>query len=777
MYEIRQFNPTFYILLALGLTGFCYAVGSPVVWVGSMLVVGFNYWLLHSGRLRAMPGILSTLLMFGVVVVVGQRVVADPSQSIITVGQGLVLYQLLLLFGPRHSRTIGYLFILSLLLMVAGAISTEKLLFGIIFIVYIVLALYASLLFHLKNETELARRHVSLPAELARQQMKRSDYVELGRSMRLLTLLMAVVAIGSGVITFIFFPRGVGQGLLGQLNLKPAQALTGFSEQVSLGSVAQISQSREVVGYISITRDDKPVPAGGPLYLRGLTYEEYSGEGRGAGATAVRVVPWQWLRQTRESLANSILIQRNDTELADDAVPSNVQVLEEHIRLQPTMSRVLFVPPGLTRIRTDSVRDRELRATFYQSDQTIQLSEALNQPLSYTCTFNGVLDNGKATDPAPRRTSSISPQIQKFAIRPEVSGRDDAGKALLSQRDTQHYGSSPVDLRIAQAMSNYLRSNFTYTLDLTDTSRAPNTDPIVAFLYDYRRGHCEYFAGAMTLMLQSVGVPARLVTGFVCQEFNPMIGAAGSHVVRQSDAHAWVEVADPDQPGRWISFDPTSSREAGSGVRSDTLWQRARRLIDFFEFSWATSVVAYDRDTRDSVVSKVESAMVNTGINTQSRVWDIFSTFKSRDFSFISPGFVTALIGLMLVGAAGFVGYFIFERLKLRRKARRIGLDSLTSADQRRLARQLAFLDEFLLRLERAGIRRQSWQTAGEFARSLTFLPTASYESGLRLVKIYYKVRFGGRQLEPAQTKRLSRVVEGLDLPQTIPSNLQPGMR
>jgi hypothetical protein len=116
------------------------------------------------------------------------------------------------------------------------------------------------------------------------------------------------------------------------------------------------------------------------------------------------------------------------------------------------------------------------------------------------------------------------------------------------------------------------------------------------------------------------------------------------------------------------------------------------------------------------------------------------------------------------------VGYFVFERLKLARKARRIGLDSLRSADQRRLARQLTFIDEFLLRLERAGIRRKSWQTAGEFARSLTFLPTDSYEAGLRLSKIYYAVRFGGRELEPAQTRRLLRVVERLALPETGPT-------
>jgi hypothetical protein len=61
----------------------------------------------------------------------------------------------------------------------------------------------------------------------------------------------------------------------------------------------------------------------------------------------------------------------------------------------------------------------------------------------------------------------------------------------------------------------HLRSAFTYTLDLTDAAKLKrDEDPMVAFLYDLKRGHCEYFAGAMTLMCQSLGMHERVVIGF-----------------------------------------------------------------------------------------------------------------------------------------------------------------------------------------------------------------------------------------------------------------------
>src|SRR4029078_13290968 len=101
--------------------------------------------------------------------------------------------------------------------------------------------------------------------------------------------------------------------------------------------------------------------------------------------------------------------------------------------------------------------------------------------------------------------------------------------------------------------------------------RVMDRDPVVAFLYDLKRGHCEYFAGAMTLMCQSLGLQARLVVGFKCDEYN---GMTHSYVVRQSHAHAWVEVLN--DKFEWVSFDPTTGREL-TAARRTGVWSRLKQ--------------------------------------------------------------------------------------------------------------------------------------------------------------------------------------------------------
>src|SRR5581483_6937368 len=101
----------------------------------------------------------------------------------------------------------------------------------------------------------------------------------------------------------------------------------------------------------------------------------------------------------------------------------------------------------------------------------------------------------------------------------------------------------------AVAIQDYLCHNFGYTLDplAIDVS-----DPIGSFLFKSRRGYCEYFAAAMTVMLRSLNIPARLVNGFQTGTYNRV---GKDFVVRARDAHSWVEVYFP-QYG-WIPFDPT----------------------------------------------------------------------------------------------------------------------------------------------------------------------------------------------------------------------------
>jgi hypothetical protein len=100
------------------------------------------------------------------------------------------------------------------------------------------------------------------------------------------------------------------------------------------------------------------------------------------------------------------------------------------------------------------------------------------------------------------------------------------------------------------AIEEYLRSNYEYLIE--SPVPPPGQDAVDHFLFDAKVGFCEQFASATAVMLRTLGIPARVVTGYTPGSRNPF---TGYYEVRASDAHAWIEVWFP-QFG-WYEFDPT----------------------------------------------------------------------------------------------------------------------------------------------------------------------------------------------------------------------------
>jgi hypothetical protein len=98
-------------------------------------------------------------------------------------------------------------------------------------------------------------------------------------------------------------------------------------------------------------------------------------------------------------------------------------------------------------------------------------------------------------------------------------------------------------------IAEILRTKYKYALEF---SRDPEADPVADFLHREQRGHCEYFASAMTLLARSAQVPARMVAGYRVSEWNPV---GQYHIVRSRNAHAWTEVY---YGGQWHTVDATA---------------------------------------------------------------------------------------------------------------------------------------------------------------------------------------------------------------------------
>lgn len=101
-----------------------------------------------------------------------------------------------------------------------------------------------------------------------------------------------------------------------------------------------------------------------------------------------------------------------------------------------------------------------------------------------------------------------------------------------------------------EAVQGWLRANTEYDLDIPPDP--PGVDAVDHFLFERRRGYCEQIASSMVVLLRSLGIPSRLVTGYGPGSRNPFTGYFD---VRGSDAHAWVEVLYPRSG--WVAYDPT----------------------------------------------------------------------------------------------------------------------------------------------------------------------------------------------------------------------------
>ncbi|MEL7237362.1 MAG: DUF3488 and transglutaminase-like domain-containing protein [Planctomycetota bacterium] len=841
MYDIRQFKPALYLMVLTGLTAFSVASGRPGLWIVMIALVVVNAWLVYTGRLRPLPRAVSGAIVLALGVWVGVSI-AQGELPIGPIATFLAATIGVKLFEQRVNRDYGQIIVLSLLLVVAGTMESQELRPSIIVMIYLVLAVYCSLLFHLKVETDAAREAMGLSDDSPIDEFKlRQDQRRLSSSMRRLTMVLGTAAVVSAAVVFLAFPRGPRERFLGSRQFTTAQAVTGFSGQVNFQDIARINQNEEVVGYVELLRNGVAARNGETIYLRGNTMDRYIADPDAADR-------WTWQRSDVLAPATPLIRAGRTYDMPAPRV-SNGIVLEQRIELEPTGVDMLFGMAGTFTMRSDE----ELRVDFYPSDGTmVVVGRPVAERRSYTLWGDGVVptpirpvpdfseerlramptrellpliqlselrdrvelqrldtlgeidlsamspDQRVATwksrlgtpwggiyprNPlhadANRALNSLTedfyqhpPQpvaeaIKAFALDPEVTGYDDEGEPLALKR-IQRAGTTEYDERLARRIDQYLRREFRYTLDLTDVRPSDDLDPMGWFVGDTGQlGHCEYFAGSMALACQALGIPARVVVGFKVDEFNPRLG---KFVVRQSHAHAWVEVLT--ERG-WVRFDPTTSRLADSNFTRDTgLMATLWNWVEYVEYTWANRIVGYDQDRQSALGQELNQRVLAEGgsdIGLLERLrrstWDRFVAWLDGQNLYVYSAYVMAwviFIGVVIALAA--ISYFIYERWRLRNRLKRIGLTNLPASRARRLARQLAFYDDMVRLLERRGYRRRPSQTPREFAASLDTLPTRASELVAGLTDVFYRVRYGSGRLPGKRRRRLDRSLEELEV-------------
>jgi hypothetical protein len=293
----------------------------------------------------------------------------------------------------------------------------------------------------------------------------------------------------------------------------------------------------------------------------------------------------------------------------------------------------------------------------------------------------------------------------------------------------------------ARSIEKYFQTQFGYTTDLLSES-VP--DPLAYFLFERRKGHCEYFSSAMAVMLRAVNVPARIANGFQSGEYNPLTGWT---VIRASDAHSWVEAW---VPGRgWTTFDPTPPSARTPGL---SFIGRFGLYMDAAETFWHEWVLNYNRDRQLVLASRVESGGRDFGFRWMTGVRERFQAVKASTVAAAKHwGIPAILVVLLLVTVRRFgPGVLRWWRTARRvREARRGGA----------LASDATLLYQRMLRiLRRRGFEKPAWSTPAEFANCLP--PSATSALVSEFTTAYHDLRFGGN---PAAAPRMVELLVQLE--------------
>jgi hypothetical protein len=141
---------------------------------------------------------------------------------------------------------------------------------------------------------------------------------------------------------------------------------------------------------------------------------------------------------------------------------------------------------------------------------------------------------------------------------------------------------------VAERLLAHFSRGYTYSLQVpTDPG-----DPLESFLLRHRTGYCEYFASGLAVMLRAVGIPARVVSGYLGGEYVP---AGGYYLVTQACAHAWVEAY---LGGAWVRLDPTPSSGDPGRTFAARRAGRPRLWLDSLRMRWNSWIVQFDAESQ-----------------------------------------------------------------------------------------------------------------------------------------------------------------------------------
>jgi len=488
--------------------------------------------------------------------------------------------------------------------------------------------------------------------------------VDLKKPILFISLLTLIIT----VVSFISIPRIYG-GIWSKGHVKSIKSV-GFSENVHLGAFGTFKLDPTVIMRAEL---DPVVP--GPYYWRGMTLDYFDGT--------------SW----RNTLMNMRrILKKVDGEFG--VRPLSESPVTQEIMLEPIDSDIIF---GLNRVGS-------IKGTFRRLEKDpgtslfVWKKRNRSKRIQYTV-------KSDVAETIPVRPIEIR-YWQRYMNIPDPL-RDKIKtltETILKGAGTERLS----DLQKSKIIEDYLKNNYRYSIHVKKPD--DKTNPIIYFLFQSRTGFCEHYATAMTLMLRSVGIPARVVTGFLGGELNT---SGDDIIVRQSNAHSWVEAGIG---GSWRRFDPTP---AVSAKPPSTI----ALYLDMLGLMWNRYVIAFSLSDQKEIVKVVSMP---------------FMMPQTLDFKL---QLITKIfIGVLLISTV-VATFFLLKHTRLKRYGFVTG--------------QYMKLQKVL---KRKGIVIKQSSTSSEVRNEALQLGT--FQRILEFIKLYEEYRFGRREMGREDRARYQRLIK-----------------
>ena len=603
--------------------------------------------------------------------------------------------------GAAHDQQV---IVLALLHLIAGTVLGGGLGYGLCFLGFLVVAPGALVLSHLRREVEGnyrqgARDRTGLPVDVPR--ILRSRRV-IGKQFLLFTCLLSIPIFLFTAFLFVLFPR-VGLSLL-LLNHSRPERMIGFSDRVDLGGVGKLRSDPTIamrVEYPSLPANPPPRLA---LYLRGTAFDQYDGRSWSRSDTA---------REPAERQGRNIYIRRYPNPASDRSLI---------VDLEPIDPPVIFLPPDAMAMRLLTRGEPLLGgapSVFVGPEGEFKYATSDDRGIRYEVFLAG-------KNEPPTKPLSAEERSRYLTVPANMPTRI----ADLARTWTESHTSAAVQ---AKAIETRLRTEYKYDLD---SPSGAASRPLDHFLFESKRGHCEYYSTAMAMMMRTLGVPTRNVTGFIGGTYNRF---GRFYAVRQGDAHSWVEV-HIDGRG-WTRFDPTPPGDAQPQSDISGVLAFFRDLVEAAAQRWNRHVIGYDLKQQIQLLRTVNRRYRSYG--GASRMLDSVTA---------SPKRLAAVVG----GAA-----LIAVSVYLWRRRRRDSDDPDAEQSKESVAslQVVALYKQLEAAMAARGVPRPPSTPPLKHAKALAALEHPIAEEVGALTRRYLEARFGELTLSEADRKDFARRV------------------